>query len=127
MTIICRKQRPNKRWSIFPIHGDCLARLGVKNVGGGYAIIDHNATPKVGDIVHCSKITGQIGGYLKQVKEIDGESIIVGTAYLDESKDYRFEAAEIYGVVYETYGKVSSFREYVRPTRLRKKKVLNDG
>lgn len=121
MTIICSKQPPKKRFSICGIYGNCLEKLGVKNEGGGYAIIDHNATVKIGDIVHCSKISGQIGGYLKQVKEINGDSIIVGTAYFDESKDFQFEATEICGVVIETYGKIFSFREYVRPTHLRKK------
>lgn len=122
MTIICSKKPPKKRFSICGIYGNCLEKLGVKNEGGGYAIIDHNATVKIGDIVHCSKISGQIGGYLKQVKEINGDSIIVGTAYFDESKDFQFEAAEIWGVVIETYGKIFSFRDYVRPTHLRKKK-----
>ncbi len=126
MTIICSKNPPKKRFAIHPIHGNCLEKLGVKNNGGGYAIIDHNATVKVGDIVHCGKVTGQIGGYIKQVKEINGDSIIVGTAYLDESKDFQFEAAEIYGVVIETYGKISGFREYVRPTHLRKKKLKGE-
>lgn len=122
MTIICGKQPPEKRFTLREIYGDCLAKLGVKNTCGGYAIIDHNATVKVGDLVHCSKVTGQINGYIKQVKEINGDSIIVGTAYLDETKDFQFEAAEIYGVVIETYGKIFGFREYVRPTHLRKKK-----
>ncbi len=34
----------------------------------------------------------------------------------------RFILREIYGVVIETYGKIFGFREYVRPTHLRKKK-----
>ena len=126
LTIICSKNPPKKRFALHTIHGNCLEKLGVKNNGGGYAIIDHNATVKVGDIVHCGKVTGQIGGYIKQVKEINGDSIIVGTAYFDESKDFQFEAAEIYGVVIETYGKVSGFREYVRPTHLRKKKLKGE-
>ncbi len=126
MTIICSKNPPKKRFVLHTIYGNCLEKLGVKNNGGGYAIIDLNATVKVGDIVHCGKVTGQIGGYIKQVKEINGDSIIVGTAYLDESKDFQFEAAEIYGVVIETYGKISGFREYVRPTHLRKKKLKGE-
>lgn len=126
MTIICRKQPPKKRFILREIYGDCLAKLGVRNEGG-YAIIDHNATVKVGDLVYCSKVTGQIGGYIKQVKEINGDSIIVGTAYLDETKDFQFEAAEIYGVVIETYGKIFSFREYVRPTHLRKNHPTEKG
>ena len=116
MTIICKAKEPKRRFSLCAIYGNCLEKLGVENAGGGYAIIDHNATVRVGDIVHCGKVTGQIGGYIKQVKEINGDSVIVGTAYFDESKDFQFEAAEIYGVVLETYGKTWQFREYARPT-----------
>lgn len=121
MTIHSRKRPPKKRFSLREIYGDCLERVGVKNKGGGFAIIDANATVRVGDLVHCSRVTGQIGGYIKQVKEINGDSVIVGTAYLDESRDFTFEAAEIYGTVIETYGKFDHYREYIRPTHLRKK------
>jgi hypothetical protein len=121
MTHFTRKSPANKRFVLRPICGDCLERVGIRNrCGGGYAIIDHNARVRVGDIVHCSKIVGQINGMLKQVKEIDGDSVIVGSAYLDESKDFQFEAAEIYGVVIETYDKLWGDREYVRPTHSRK-------
>lgn len=115
MTIRSSKMPQNKRYSLIPIHGDCLQRIGVNNQGGGYAIIDHNATVRVGDLVHCSEITGQIVGYIKQVKEINGDSVIVGTAYLDPTRDFQFECAEIFGVVVETYGKVWNHREYIRP------------
>ena len=121
MTHICRKVPQNKRFHLRPIHGNCLEKLGIRNEGGGYAIIDSNATAKVGDVVFCCKISGQIGGYIKQIKEINGDSIIVGTAYCDESKDFTFEAEELRGVVIETYGKLWGTREYVRPTHLRKK------
>lgn len=114
MTIISKNVPEHKRFCLRQIHGNCLERLGVMNEGGGYAIIDCNAQPREGDIVHCSEIPGQINGVLKQVKEINGDSIIVGTAYNDKSKDYTFEAAEIYGVVTETYGAIFGFREYVR-------------
>lgn len=114
MTIISRDVPEHKRFCLEKIHGSCLEKLGVKNEGGGYAIIDRNAKPRVGDIVHCSQIVGQINGVLKHVKEINGDSIIVGTAYYDETKNFTFEAAEIYGVVTETYGAIFGFREYVR-------------
>lgn len=114
MTVICRDVPEYKRFQLRRIYGNCLEKLGVMNEGGGYAIIDCNAKPRVGDIVHCSKIVGQINGLLKHVKEITGDSIIVGTAYYDETKDFTFEAAEIYGVVTETYGAIFGFREYVR-------------
>lgn len=121
MTLHVSKKPPNRRIYIRPIHGDCLERIGVKNKGGGYAIIDANATVKVGDLVFCSQVLGEIGGYIKQVKEINDDSVIVGTAYLDETRDFQFEAAEIMGTVLETFGKISGFREYIRPTSLRKK------
>lgn len=58
----------------------------------------------------------------KASKRIEGDSVIVGTAYLDSSRDFEFEAGEIMGVVVETYGKFpNNYREYVRPTHLRKK------
>ena len=122
MTIICKAKSPKKRFALLPIHGNCLEKLGVFNEGGGYAVVDHNTPVRVGDIVHCGRVTGQIGGYMKQVKEINGDSIIVGTAYFDESKDFQFEAAEIYGVVIETYGKLWRFREYKRPSAKREQR-----
>lgn len=122
MTYVPRKESKEKRFCLEKICGDCLERAGVRNRGGGgFAIIDRNATPKVGDIVHCLKHFQNVGGYLKQVKRIEGDSIIVGTAYADTSKDYEFEAGEILGVVIETFGRYPNFREYVRPTHLRKK------
>lgn len=116
MTIICNAKSPKKRFRLEPIYGNCLEKIGVKNEGGGYAVIDKNAIPRVGDLVHCAKISGQIGGYIKQVKEIRDGTYIVGTAYLDETKNFQFEAAEIYGTVIETYGKIWNNREYTRTT-----------
>jgi hypothetical protein len=69
---------------------------------------------KVGDFVHCNKIAGSISSYIKQVKEINGDSVIVGTAYLDSSKDFTFEAAEILGVVTEVYDAMWKDRVYKR-------------
>ena len=115
MTHYSRAVTPQKRFCLRQIYGDCLEKLGIRNVGGGYAIIDKNAIPKVGDVVHCLKGIGNVQGYLKQVKRIEGDSVIVGTAYLDEKKDYEFEASEILGVVLETYGKTFGWREYERP------------
>ena len=121
MTIIRGEKDKKKRFRLHQIYGDCLEKVGVKNKGGGYAIIDRCATPKVGDLVHCKKVADTLNSYIKQVKEINGDSIIVGTAYKDESRDYSFETAEIIGVVIETYGGFPHYREYVRPTHLRKK------
>ena len=123
MTHIISKRPKHKRFCLERIYGNCLEKLGIENMGGGYAIIDKNANVNVGDVVHCLKHGQNIGGYLKQVKRIEGDSIIVGTAYFDETKEYEFEAGEILGVVIETYANsFGNFREYVRPTHLRKKK-----
>lgn len=128
MTHLSLGKEKRKRFCLERIHGNCLERVGIKNGGGGgYAIIDRCAIPKVGDIVHCLKHFQNIGGYIKQVKRIEGNSIIVGTAYIDESKDFEFEAGEILGVVIETYGQYPSFREYIRPTHLRKKKARKES
>ena len=127
MTHIISKRPKHKRFCLERIYGNCLEKLGIHNMGGGYAIIDSNANVNVGDVVHCFKHGQNIGGYLKQVKRIEGDSIIVGTAYYDEMKDYEFEAGEIVGVVIETYGgSFGNFREYVRPTHLRKKKKRSE-
>lgn len=118
MTHLPTKKTEEKRYRIERIYGDCLERIGIRNRGGdGYAIIDKNIVPEVGDIVHCMKPQQNVGGYLKQVKRIEGGTITVGTAYLDETRDYEFEAGEIIGVVVETYGAFPHYREYVRASR----------
>lgn len=118
MTYVNTNNPEEKRYRIKMIYGDCLERIGIKNLGGGgYAIVDKNIVPEVGDIVHCMKPHQNVGGYLKQVKRIEGGTITVGTAYLDETRDYEFEAGEIIGVVVETYGAFPHYREYVRASR----------
>lgn len=99
------------RYTIQKVHGDCLAALGITSEDS-YAIVDANATPLVGDIVWCNKIAGGIVGYLKQVKRINPDgTYIVGTAYLDVSKNIEFEVEEILGVVLEVYdARVAGFR-----------------
>ena len=127
MTRIVSKQPKHKRVCLERIYGNCLERLGIYNEGGGFAIIDKNAECKVGDVVHCTKQNGNIQTFLKQVKRIEGDSVFVGTAYYDESKDFEFEAGEILGVVIETFGAhFGGYREYVRPTHLRKKIKRSD-
>lgn len=121
MTSVYYEKRKGKRFCIRQIHGICLEKLGIRNEGGGYAIVDKCATPKVGDVVICIRGGANLSPYCKQIKRIEGDSYIVGTAYLDESKDFEFEASEIVGVVLETYGKRWGYRKYVRPTHLRKK------
>lgn len=125
MTYMCKTNKEETRIRIRDITGNCLEKLGIKNFNGGYAIIDKNAEVCVGDVVHCTKIAGGCSTYLKQVKAIDNGTVIVGTAYLDNSKDYTFEAAEILGVVLETYGKFSGLREYSRNTNFTEKNNQN--
>lgn len=121
MTHIYHEKRPGRRFRLEHIYGDCLERIGIRNAGGGYAVVDRCAKPKVGDIVHCAKEGVNISSYIKQIKRIEGDIYIVGTAYPDPSRDFEFEAGEIYGVVTETYGKTSGLREYVRPAHLQDK------
>ncbi len=114
MTYLCNGREKNGRYSLIEFRGDCLEGEGLYIPDGGYAIIDSNAEIRVGDFVHCSRITGPVFTYVKQVKEIKGNSVIVGTCYLDKSKDFAFEAAEILGVVKEIYCKITGKRKYVR-------------
>ena len=96
------------------IVGDCLEGAGLEIPHGGYAVIDCSISPKVGDLVHCNDAIITINGFIKQVKEIKNDTVIVGTAYMDESKDYTFEASEIYGVVTEVFCKVWKKQVYCR-------------
>lgn len=96
------------------VSGDCLERAGVIIPHGGRAIIDNSITPKVGDIVHCNNRIITINGFLKQIKESKGDAVIVGTAYIDESRDYTFEASEIYGVVTEVFCRFNGEQVYYR-------------
>ena len=114
MTIVYRPKKKKSRFKYEYIYGDCLEAAGLKIPNRAIAIIDQGAALRIGDFVHCSRVTGEIGGYIKQIKEINGDSIIVGTAYIDSTKDYTFEAAEIYGVVTEAYDKVWHDRIYKR-------------
>jgi hypothetical protein len=99
------------------IYGDCLEKAGLRIPNRGQAIIDCSISPKVGDLVHCDNHLGTIHGFIKQVKEIKDEVIIVGTAYADESRDYTFEASVIYGVVTEVFDKVFGKQVYCRQTK----------
>ena len=85
------------------ICGECLERAGLKMPHGARGIIDCSIVPRVGDLVHCDNNFGTIHGFVKQVKEFRGDTVIVGTAYEDESRDYTFEASVIYGVLTEAF------------------------
>ena len=113
MTIICNNKPEDKRFNMRRIYGDCLEGAGLCIPNDGYAIIDANAEVRVGDLVHCTNISGAVNSYIKQVKKIDGDSIYVETNYLEKSKNFGFEAAEILGVVKEVYDKIFGTRKYV--------------
>lgn len=125
MTYLCQGNIDSERYRMHGIYGDCLEKAGICMPKGAIALVDRNAEIEVGDLVICSRVVGQILGFIKQVKEINDDSIIVGTAYRDPSKDFSFEAAEIMGVVKEVYRKDTEKRIYVRPEQ--KQKNPNDN
>ncbi|MBQ8399074.1 MAG: hypothetical protein IJX08_03810 [Clostridia bacterium] len=104
MTPIVRRDDPAKRFSLEVICGDCLEGAGLHIPHGGYAVIDKGTDLRVGDIVHCGRLSGATPGCIKQVQAISKDgTVTVGTAYLDKSRDFSFDAGEIYGVVKEVY------------------------
>lgn len=98
------------------IQGDCLENAGLVIPHGGRAIVDCTCEVKVGDLVHCDNVFGTIHGFIKQVKEI-GDTIIVGTNYLDPNRNFSFEASVIYGVVTEVFDKFNGRQIYRRDER----------
>lgn len=111
------KMKPNEpARRLRSIYGDCLEKAGLNIPHGGYAIIDCSITPKIGDLVHCNNALATINGFIKQVKEIKGDTVIVGTAYMDDNKDFTFEASEIYGVVTEAFCRLWNKQVYCRNT-----------
>lgn len=83
---------------LLPIQGDCLEAVGVP-ARGCRAVINRTLEPVVGDLVWCRRELGTIASYIKQVKSHDNGQLIVGTAYMDPSRDFEFFAAELHGVV----------------------------
>lgn len=114
MTIICKSKTASKRNTIEPIYGDCLERAGLHIPHSGMAIIRQGLKIKVGDLVHCSRVCGEIPGMIKQVQSIVDGTITVGSAYIDPARDFSFEAVEIYGVVTEVFDKITHNRVYKR-------------
>lgn len=106
------KRPPRKMRSI---SGDCLEKAGLKIPHGAKAIIDCSISPQIGDLVHCDNAFGTIHGFVKQVKEFRGDTVIVGTLYEDESRDFKFEASVIYGVVTEAFCELWGNQVYCRP------------
>lgn len=127
MTPIVRRDDPKERFVLEQIYGDCLEGAGLSIPHGGFAVIDSGTDLRVGDLVHCGRISGAIPGCIKQVQAIlpDG-TVRVGTAYLDKNKDFSFDAGEIYGVVTEVYCKTWRKRVWWRkdPATLQEVKIL---
>ena len=93
----CKPRFPKHEWSLKSIQGICLEEIGIPSKGK--AVINHTIKPKVGDLVWCNNAFCTIGGFIKQVKSFDGEEMLVGTRYLDHSKNFDFYCFEFYGVV----------------------------
>lgn len=106
-----RRKSPRKMEYIY---GPCLEKAGLIIPRGAIAIVDCSITPKVGDLVHCDNYLGTCHGFIKQIKEFGDDFVIVGTSYLDESKDFKFDAYTIYGVITEAFDKLSGKRVYCR-------------
>lgn len=95
------------------IDGDCLERIGIPG-GGGYAVIERDLVVVPGDLVYCTRGVGAINTYIKQVRFVQEDAVVVGTAYSDPSRDFEFIAAEIRGVVTEVFAGPRWFRVYER-------------
>jgi hypothetical protein len=93
----CKPKYPKREWQLREISGICLEEVGIPNKGR--AVINKTIKPNVGDLVHCNTEFCSLNGYIKQVKAFDGEQMLVGTRYLDHSKNYDFYCFEFYGVV----------------------------
>lgn len=93
-----RAAENSRRIAKYGCYGDCLEGIGIVMPNKGIAVIDRNAMPQVGDVVHCTRNLGAITSYLKRVERIDGD-ITVGTCYIDKSRDFSFVAREIFGVL----------------------------
>lgn len=94
---VCEARKAKHAYQLRPIVGDCLEKVGVPNKGT--ALINCQREPKVGDLVWCDNYMGTIHGYIKQVKSIEGDEMIVQTRYKDPSRDFEFYAGAIHGVV----------------------------
>jgi hypothetical protein len=93
----CYPKKPEHEYELSHIYGDCLEEVGIPNKG--QVLINRTIEPKVGDLVHCNNYMCTLNGFIKQVKSIDGDEMIVQTRYRDKSKDFEFYVCEFYGVV----------------------------
>lgn len=93
----CLAKKPQHEYELRSIAGNCLEELGVPD--RGQMLVNRKIKPKVGDLVWCNDALCSINGFVKQVKEYDGDTMIVQTRYKDKSKDFEFFVCEFYGVV----------------------------
>lgn len=91
--------RPEERINLSHCHGDCLEGEGIYMPEGGVAVYDRGVYPKVGDIVICNHFLDSFTSYMKKVRSIQNNSLIVETNYIDSSKNFYFFAEEFIGVV----------------------------
>ena len=112
---ICESKRFKHDYQLKLIGGDCLEEAGVPD--RGRALINCQIEPKVGDLIWCDNYMGTIHGYIKQVKSINGDEMIVQTRYKDKSKDFEFYASAVYGVVEMVFDVMGDLR-YKRPEYL---------
>lgn len=112
---MCETKKAKHTYQLRPIGGECLEEVGVPSKG--HALINCQREPKVGDLVWCDNYMGTIHGYIKQVKSIDGDEMIVQTRYKDKSRDFEFYACAVYGVVEMVFDILGDLR-YKKPEYL---------
>lgn len=93
----CHAKKPIHEYELRSIGGDCLEAVGIPD--RGRMLVNRKIKPTVGDLVWCNNAFCSINGFVKQVKEIHGNTMIVQTRYKDKSKDFEFYVGEFYGVV----------------------------
>ena len=79
--------------------GECLEAAGLP--ARGETICNALEKPVVGDFVACEPVISRTTKYIKQVRSIDENGVVVGTKYKDPGKDFSFMAGRISGVVME--------------------------
>lgn len=104
----CLAKKPIHEYELRHTAGNCLEELGVPD--RAKMVVNRTIKPKVGDLVWCNNINCSIGGFIKQVKEFDGDTMIVQTRYKDKSKDFEFYVCEFYGVVEMVFDVIGDLR-----------------
>lgn len=103
----------NKSTKLDSVYGNCLKALKVELPHGGWVVINRAIVPREGDLVQCARMPGTLP-YISQVNKITKETITVESCYGNIQQDFRFEAAEVYGVVTHIFDKQSGIELYRR-------------